>query len=66
MGEFLDGVGMRWVLWGSASSSGWVEMDLKVYFATGNRGDKTQFIFFLCIKRLLKKKYRKKEDFYSK
>lgn len=64
MGEFLlDGGGTWWVLWGSASSSRLGKMDSKVCFASRSRGDKTRFIFFLClcIKGLLKKK--KKEDF---
>lgn len=52
---------------GSASSFRLGKMDLKVCFASGSRGDKTQFIFFLClcIKGLLKKK-KKKRGFYSK
>lgn len=59
------GWGCGWCFGKVPLHPGCVEMDLKVCFATGSRGDKTQFIFFLClcIKRLLKKKYGKKEDF---
>lgn len=65
MGEFLDGGWMRWVFQGNASSSRLGKMDLKVCFASGSRGDKTLFVFFLCfcIKGLFKKKIKRKANF---
>lgn len=45
------------MLWGSVSSYKLGKMYSKACFAPGSRGeDQTQFILFLCIKQLFKKK----------